>query len=156
MKNIIFYWYKALAYHEMIVVTMDSCIWHYEWKFCIKRKRTSLSGKFPGWRHQTWRHNPTGAWNDTQVCSSSNLRPIDIHGSKLFFYRNICLSEFCSSKCLVWQGPRWVAHQLRHMKKCLKFRLMKWGAYFWFNLEQFWIEYRFFGSNLKPNHHKHI
>ncbi len=35
--------------------------------------------------------------------------PLDIHGSKIFFYRNIFLSHYCAAKCLVWiranKGP---------------------------------------------------
>jgi len=32
--------------------------------------------------------------------------PLDIYGSKIYFYRNIFLSQYCASKCLVWMRPK--------------------------------------------------
>jgi len=32
--------------------------------------------------------------------------PIDIHGPKTTFYRNIFLSKYCAWKCLAWIGPK--------------------------------------------------
>jgi len=32
--------------------------------------------------------------------------PLDIHGSKISFYRNIFLSQYCASKRLVWIRPK--------------------------------------------------
>ncbi len=32
--------------------------------------------------------------------------PLNIHGSKIYFYFNIFLSQYCASKCLVWIRPK--------------------------------------------------
>jgi len=32
--------------------------------------------------------------------------PVDIHGSKISFYRNIFLSQYCEQKCLVCNSPK--------------------------------------------------
>jgi len=47
--------------------------------------------------------------------------PLDIHGSKISFYRNIFLSQYCASKCLVWIRPKERWKKIQHFSGVLKY-----------------------------------
>jgi len=43
--------------------------------------------------------------NYSQTFFELTIPNLEVYASKISFYRNICLSQYCASKCLVWIRP---------------------------------------------------
>jgi len=67
--------------------------------------------------------------------------PIEIDGSKLSFYRNLFLSQYCASKCLVCIRPKEVVIIIGHFSI-----LLRWVVSF-----EAILDLVKFGLSLEPN-----